>query len=90
LSEEDRDAAAARLSFTTDLADFADRQLVVEAIAEDEALKVEVFAMLDKVVEADDAILASNTSSIPIMKLGIATNARSTCWASTSSTRFRC
>jgi 3-hydroxybutyryl-CoA dehydrogenase len=73
LAEQERDDALARLTFTTDLADFADRQLVVEAIAEDEALKTEVFSMLDKVVEADDAILASNTSSIPIMKLGIAT-----------------
>ena len=73
LSEEDRDAATARVVFTTDLGDFADRQLVVEAIAEDEALKTDVFSMLDKVVEADDAIFASNTSSIPIMKLGIAT-----------------
>jgi 3-hydroxybutyryl-CoA dehydrogenase len=61
LTEEDRDAAAARLAFTTDLGDFADRQLVIEAIAEDEVLKTDVFTMLDKVVEADDAILASNT-----------------------------
>jgi 3-hydroxybutyryl-CoA dehydrogenase len=73
LSEVDRDATVARLSYTTDLADFSDRQLVVEAIAEDEKLKSEVFTMLDKVVTDDQAILASNTSSIPIMKLGIAT-----------------
>lgn len=73
LTEEQRDAAVARLSFTTDLGDFADRQLVVEAIAEVEVLKTEVFAVLDRVVEDGGAILASNTSSIPIMKLGIAT-----------------
>ena len=73
LSEEDRDSAIARLTFTTDLADLADRQLVVEAVVEDEALKTEVFMLLDKVVVDDDAILASNTSSIPVMKLGIAT-----------------
>ena len=41
---------------------------------EDEALKTEVFTALDKVVESPDAILASNTSSIPIMKLGMATH----------------
>jgi 3-hydroxybutyryl-CoA dehydrogenase len=46
---------------------------VVEAVIEDEALKTDVFNMLDKVVEDQDAILASNTSSIPIMKLGMAT-----------------
>ena len=74
LSEEERDAAVDRLSFTVDLAEFADRQLVVEAIAEDEGLKTEVFATLDRVVEDRDAILASNTSSIPVMKLGIATD----------------
>jgi 3-hydroxybutyryl-CoA dehydrogenase len=73
LTEADRDAALARLTFTTDLGDLADRQLVVEAVVEDEALKTEVFAMLDKVVTDQQAILASNTSSIPVMKLGIAT-----------------
>ena len=73
LSKEDGDASLARLRFTTDLGEFADRQLVVEAVAEHEATKVEVFATLDKVVEAPDAIFASNTSSIPIMKLAMAT-----------------
>jgi len=73
LSEEDRDGAVARLAFTTDLADMADRQLVVEAIVENEAMKTDVFAQLDKFVADELAILASNTSSIPIMKLGIAT-----------------
>jgi 3-hydroxybutyryl-CoA dehydrogenase len=73
LDEADRDAAIGRLGFTTDLGDMADRQLVIEAVIEDEALKTEVFSILDKVVIAPDAILASNTSSIPVMKLGIAT-----------------
>jgi 3-hydroxybutyryl-CoA dehydrogenase len=73
MTEEARDAAVARLRFTTDLADFADRDLVVEAIAEDEGLKADVFSTLDKTVMREDAILASNTSSIPIMKLGMAT-----------------
>ena len=73
LTEEQRDAAMARLTFTTDLADFEDRQLVVEAVIEEEKLKTEVFATLDKVVSDPAAILASNTSSIPVMKLGIAT-----------------
>lgn len=73
LAEADRDAAIARLGFTTEFAEFADRQLVVEAVIEDEALKTEVFRALDRHVADPAAILASNTSSIPIMKLGIAT-----------------
>ncbi|TVR26454.1 MAG: 3-hydroxybutyryl-CoA dehydrogenase [Ilumatobacter sp.] len=74
LTEAERDAAVANLSFTTDLGDLADRQLVVEAVVEDEALKTDVFTTLDKVVIDQHAILASNTSSIPVMKLGIATS----------------
>jgi 3-hydroxybutyryl-CoA dehydrogenase len=73
LSEQARDDALARLAFTTDLSDFADRELVVEAVVEDEATKVTIFRELDRHVASDSAILASNTSSIPIMKLGTAT-----------------
>src|SRR5216684_2015506 len=72
LDEASRDAALGRVRITTDLSDLADRQLVVEAVVEDEALKTEVFTLLDKVVTDDAAILASNTSSIPVMKLGMA------------------
>jgi 3-hydroxybutyryl-CoA dehydrogenase len=73
ITEAERDVAVGRLTFTTDFADLADRQLVVEAVIEDEALKTDVFRSLDKCVTDPEAILASNTSSIPIMKLGIAT-----------------
>jgi 3-hydroxybutyryl-CoA dehydrogenase len=73
MTEAERDSALARLAFTTDLAELVDRQLVVEAVVEDEALKFEIFRQLDQHVAAPDAILASNTSSIPIMKLGTAT-----------------
>jgi len=73
LPAADGSAAAARISYTIDLADFADRDLVVEAVAEDEQVKVDVFGRLDKVITRPDAILASNTSSIPIMKLAMAT-----------------
>ncbi|HVK26006.1 MAG TPA: 3-hydroxybutyryl-CoA dehydrogenase [Actinokineospora sp.] len=73
LEESERDAALGRMRFTTDLSDFADRQVTIEAVAEDEAIKSEIFATLDKVVEDENAIFASNTSSIPIMKLGMAT-----------------
>jgi 3-hydroxybutyryl-CoA dehydrogenase len=74
LDDEGREAALSRLSFTTDVGELGDRELVVEAVVENESAKVEVFSMLDKVVESPDAILASNTSSIPIMKLAMATH----------------
>ncbi|CAN5643539.1 3-hydroxybutyryl-CoA dehydrogenase [soil metagenome] len=73
LSEADRDATLSRLRFTTSLADMADRQLVIEAIVEDENVKAKVFAELDAVITDPDAVLASNTSSIPIMKIAAAT-----------------
>jgi 3-hydroxybutyryl-CoA dehydrogenase len=73
LTETERDEALARLSFTTAIDDLADRQMVVEAVVEDEAMKVDIFRELDRVLVDDSAILASNTSSIPIMKLGTVT-----------------
>lgn len=73
LASGDAEAALGRLTFTTDLDSFADRDFVVEAVIEQEQAKVEVFGSLDKIVERPDAIFASNTSSIPIMKLGMAT-----------------
>lgn len=74
LSPEDAARTAARISYTTDLATLADRELVIEAIIEDEPAKVTLFAALDEVVESPSAVLASNTSSIPIMKLAMATS----------------
>lgn len=73
VTEEEAVAAKSRLHFTTDLEEMADRQLVIEAIVESEAPKLALFKQLDQIVEDDDAILASNTSSIPIMKLAMAT-----------------
>jgi 3-hydroxybutyryl-CoA dehydrogenase len=72
LTEADRDATLLRLTHTTDLADLADRDLVIEAVVEDEAEKVAIFSALGAVV-SPDCVLASNTSSIPIMKLAAAT-----------------
>jgi 3-hydroxybutyryl-CoA dehydrogenase len=62
-----------RLRVVSDLDELGDRDLVVEAILEDESAKVDLFRRLDKIVVSEDAILASNTSSIPIMKLGVVT-----------------
>ena len=72
-TEADRDAALARLEFGTDLAAMSGCNLVVEAVVEDPGIKVDVFSRLDAIVEDPNAILASNTSSIPIIKLGKAT-----------------
>jgi 3-hydroxybutyryl-CoA dehydrogenase len=73
LSESDMQGTIERLRFVTDLGELSDRQLVIEAILENEPVKVALFRSLDEVVEDGDAVLASNTSSIPIMKLGMAT-----------------
>ncbi|WP_413812297.1 3-hydroxybutyryl-CoA dehydrogenase [Streptomyces sp. OE57] len=73
LSEEQRDQALARLSFSHDLSDLADRQFVIEAVAENRDIKTDVLRALDKVVEDPAAILATNTSSIPIVDLAVTT-----------------
>jgi 3-hydroxybutyryl-CoA dehydrogenase len=64
--------ALGRITFTANLDAMADRQLVVEAATEDEATKLMLFGRLGTMLDDDDAILASNTSSIPIVKLGAA------------------
>lgn len=73
ITERERDQALANLKFTTELKDLADRQLVIEAVIEDEAVKGKIFAELDEIIADPDAVLASNTSSIPIMKIAAAT-----------------
>ena len=61
------------LSFTSDYAGLADRQMVIEAVAENEEVKLRVFREIDAAVSDADALLATNTSSIPIIKLAMAT-----------------
>src|SRR6476619_5612908 len=73
ITERERDDALAKLTFTTSLADLSDRQLVIEAVVEDAAVKGKIFAQLDELITDPDAVLASNTSSIPIMKIAAAT-----------------
>jgi 3-hydroxybutyryl-CoA dehydrogenase len=73
ITERERDQALANLRFTTELKDLADRQLVIEAVIEDETVKGKIFAALDEIITDPDAVLASNTSSIPIMKIAAAT-----------------
>jgi 3-hydroxybutyryl-CoA dehydrogenase len=74
LSEEQQAETLARVRFGWEAELLADRQLVVEAVPEVEPLKLDTFRRVDKVVEDGGAVLASNTSSIPIMKLAMATS----------------
>ncbi|TLQ48688.1 3-hydroxybutyryl-CoA dehydrogenase [Streptomyces marianii] len=73
LTGPDRDAALARIVVTADMDALADRDLVVEAVAEREEAKVRVFTHLDRTVDREDAVLATNTSSIPVIRLATAT-----------------
>ncbi|MEE3850213.1 3-hydroxybutyryl-CoA dehydrogenase [Gordonia sp. LSe1-13] len=68
ITEDDAQQALSRLRLTTAVKDFGDRELVIEALPEIESLKVGFFAELDKVT-APEAILATNTSSIPIIRV---------------------
>ena len=72
MSAEDADALVGRVSWSTDLHELADSDLVIEAVKEDVEVKREVFAALDGIV-GEHALLLSNTSSIPIAELAAAT-----------------
>ena len=74
LDQAAADDVAARLRCVSDLGAMADRQLVIEAVIENLDLKRELFARLDEIVTDPDAILASNTSSIPITSIAGATS----------------
>jgi len=72
LSAEDAEALHGRITYATDLAQLAPCQLVVEAVPEKLDLKKKIFSALDDVV-ADDAILATNTSSLSVTEIAVAT-----------------
>jgi 3-hydroxybutyryl-CoA dehydrogenase len=72
MTADERDAALARIQTTTDLDAASDADLVVEAVFERLEVKHEVFSALDKVCR-DDAVLATNTSAIPITKIAAVT-----------------
>ena len=71
--EDEANRARANLTFSEEFATLGDREMVIEAVAEDEDLKITVFQELDAVLSDPRAILATNTSSIPIIKLAMAT-----------------
>jgi len=72
MSQDDRDAALARLSLTTELADLADCDVVIEAVLEELDLKRQVFTELDRVTRPD-AVLATNTSALSVSEIAEAT-----------------
>jgi 3-hydroxybutyryl-CoA dehydrogenase len=72
LPAAERDQALGRIRFTTELEEFADCDLVVEAATENPEAKKQIFGSLDRICRPE-AILASNTSSIPIIELATAT-----------------
>jgi 3-hydroxybutyryl-CoA dehydrogenase len=73
LSDDDVDSITGRLSFSTDLGELGDCDIVMEAIVERLADKVDLFGRLDRIVP-EHAILSSNTSSLPIMEIARATH----------------
>jgi 3-hydroxybutyryl-CoA dehydrogenase len=73
LAEEQRDAILARVQGVTEFDELADCDLVIEAVAEELTVKREVFAALDKVLEPG-AILATTTSSLPVIECAAATS----------------
>ena len=75
LSADERDAAVARLTTTTELTDLADCDLVIEAIVEELDAKRELFAELDRITRPD-AILATNTSALSVTEIAQATQHR--------------
>jgi 3-hydroxybutyryl-CoA dehydrogenase len=72
LTREDADGALGRIVRTTDLQAVADADVVVEAVFESLEVKVEVFERLDAICR-QDAVLATNTSAIPITRIAAAT-----------------
>ncbi|NNF28738.1 MAG: 3-hydroxybutyryl-CoA dehydrogenase [Gemmatimonadetes bacterium] len=72
LTDEDRESVLSRLTFTTELDDLADRDLIIEAIVEAMEAKNELFSYLDGVA-GDHTIFASNTSSLTVTDMAAAT-----------------
>ena len=72
ISTSDKDSTLAKIETTTSLGELADTDIVIEAATENEALKLEIFAQLDKLCKPE-TILASNTSSISLTRIAGAT-----------------
>ena len=72
MTQDEHDTLHSRITYATDLAALADCQLVVEAVPESLELKKDLFAQLDQIV-SPDAVLATNTSSLPVTQIAVAT-----------------
>lgn len=73
LTEEDRKAILSRITTTSDLSDLAESDLVIESVVEDIETKKHLFRELDRVV-GSEAIIATNTSTLPVVELAMETN----------------
>lgn len=73
LTEEERTAILSRITTTSDLADLSDSDLVIESVVEDIETKKHLFRELDRVV-GHDAVIATNTSTLPVVELAMETN----------------
>ncbi len=73
ITQDEHDALHARVTYTSAFEDLAGCQLVVEAVPEHLDLKKEIFARLDQIVSGE-AILATNTSSLPVTEIAVATS----------------
>lgn len=74
ISQVEYDTINKHLAFTHSISDLSECDLIIEAVVENEAVKVDVFKKLDETIRWPDTILATNTSSIPVMKLGMVTS----------------
>src|SRR5690606_22475728 len=73
ITKEDMDKTLNQIEITTKFEDLADCDLIIEAISEDMSVKKETFKKLDEICK-DEAILATNTSSLSITEIANSTN----------------
>jgi len=72
ITPQDKDAVMSRINGTTDMKDFADCDLIIEAAVENLDLKKKIFGELDK-ISSENAILATNTSCLSIIDMAVVT-----------------
>ena len=73
ITEEDSSSILSRIVKTTDFEGLGDVDLVIEAVFEDMDVKKEIYSKLDNIT-GDDVVLATNTSSLPIVEIAVSTS----------------